>query len=255
MPTKSSDEDVEDKRNELKRIFDDGYPFPQESYRYVFYFLEIIHSLGSNNAVFPFESVSDIQDLLRRQWAGFVFDALTRDKTVPSEALLELSEGVERIEAQLRLLAEGRQEDDTGDRRRVAIDLSRLTARFDLDDLERTQAKIAELLGDILRDYRGAGRITFRERWELEHVDRWMSRLPELTKAYKWSDTVPVTEVFKQVQYTWYKNRADVPYRALLELQAIVEAMSPEDQTIFRNTLRARFNELFEQETDDDLPF
>jgi hypothetical protein len=36
----------------VKRRFDDTYPFPQEAYRYVFYFLDIIRQLDTNNAIF-----------------------------------------------------------------------------------------------------------------------------------------------------------------------------------------------------------
>lgn len=54
------DGQVSEVRAEQRQVFERRYPFPQSSYRFVFRFLDVIHGLQTNNAIFPFETVDEV---------------------------------------------------------------------------------------------------------------------------------------------------------------------------------------------------
>jgi len=121
---KVQDDQIQSVKGNLKQEFDSTYPFPQDAYRYIFYFLEIIHGLDLNNAVFPFESFEDVRDTLRKQWAGFVHDALTKERTVAMEQVEALALKLDKIEYQMRLIADIK--GTTPGDNKVTIDITKL---------------------------------------------------------------------------------------------------------------------------------
>ena len=94
------DHKIDDTKKKLKEGYDSTYPFPQDAYKYVFYFLDILYSLDINNAIYPFESFENIRDSLRKQWAGFFYDSLTKERTVSIEKVERLENRLEKIEGQ-----------------------------------------------------------------------------------------------------------------------------------------------------------
>lgn len=64
------DDKTDEIKAEIKKDFDNTFIFPFESYKYVFYFLEIVYDQKENNAINSFETFLDIKDSLRKQWAG-----------------------------------------------------------------------------------------------------------------------------------------------------------------------------------------
>lgn len=255
------DDQIEQTRNKIKKQYDKNYPFPQGAYQYVFYFLDIIYSLDINNARYPFESFEDIREILRKQWAGFVYDALTKESTVSIEKIELLGKKLERIEHQLKLLAESTKV--TGENNQITINLDKLTNDMDIDNLEEVQNKIDKLLLAILKDSLYQPRFELKEIMGETEALKFIETIDEIVKSYKWSKVVPLKELMKNLKYAYWKDRTDIPYKALLELSVITNSLSEEDKTYLLKTISSKFNELYvpdqevsnDEPSGDDIPF
>lgn len=76
-----SDDKTSEVKEQIKIEFDKTYPFPYDSYRYIFYFIEIVYELKENNAVNTFETFIDIKDSLREYFGESV--PLVSEQSVP----------------------------------------------------------------------------------------------------------------------------------------------------------------------------
>lgn len=248
---KVDDDDVEKTRAIIKEKFDSTYPFPQDAYRYIFYFLEMIYGLDINNAVFPFESFEEIKDVLRKQWAGFFFEALTKEKTIAIEKVELLGKKLERIEHQLRLLAESSTAAQDNNKR--TIDVKRLASEFDIADLEQVQQKIDEAINIILYTEEDdwapyERRFTLYEYFDIAKASNWLTHMDTLIQDYKWSKHIPITEIMQGLKYKYWTKRANVPYKSLFELCGIFNGLDAADRDAFLNTISLKLNELYEPE-------
>lgn len=247
---KIEDSDIDKARIAAKERFDATYPFPQDAYRYVFNFLEIIYNLDINNAVFPFESFEDIRDTLRKQWAGFFYDALTKERTIALERVEQLGKRLDKIEHHLRVLA------DSGslsqDRNKITIDIKKLAKEFDIADLEGIQERIHKAMDSVLYyedDYgRAFPRITLRDKIKAETVARWFEHLNKLIQNYKWSQSIPITEIITGMRYVYWKDRTEVPYKVLFELSGIFNSLNGADRDALLNTVALECNKRYEPE-------
>lgn len=248
----------------LKKEFDDSYPFPQDQYRYVFYFLDILSSLERDNAVVGFETFDDIREHLRKQWAGLVYEALVRAATVSVGELASIDKRLERIENQIKAFAQSGTDAFNGMR---TIDLTKLASEIDLESLKATQEKIESLLRSILiHDYETEfgeptfeNRIQFNQRFTSQNVKDWLGGLLAVLTSYKWSKTIPITELGWPVKYGFWKDHGDVPYEALFELHAISSRLSDVDRESLVVTIMRQFNQRYvapkPQVSGDDIPF
>jgi hypothetical protein len=243
---KVDDNDVEKTRKTVKERFDSTYHFAQDAYRYIFYFLDIIYNLDINNAVFPFESFEDIKDMLRKQWAGFFYEALTKERTIAIEEVERLGKKLERVEHQLRLLTINSSIENDNDKR--TIDIKKLVSEFDLADLEQVQQIINKTLNDILRDELGQRRVTLNKKFNAKSASEWLAHLNILIQNYKWSEYIPITEIMHGMRYRYWENRVDVPYKSLFELCGIFNSLEDKDKEAFCNTISLKLNGYFESE-------
>ncbi|KWT82651.1 DUF4062 domain-containing protein [Candidatus Magnetominusculus xianensis] len=219
---KIEEADDEKKRQLKKEQFDASYHFPHNAYRYIFYFLDIIQTLDTNNAVFPFESFDDIKKTLRKQWAGFFYDSLTRQRNIAVEKVELLGKRLDRIEHHLRTLAES--STASKDRNKSTIDIKEFTSEFNIAELEQMQEKIDDIISEIIYfddGYRCKQRISFNKHFDLHLTSTWLFSLLTLIQTHKWSKFIPITEIFKGYDFIYWKDVADVPYKTLSELGSI----------------------------------
>ena len=248
---------IEQTRDKIKKQYDLSYPFPQEAYQYVFYFLDIVYSLDINNARYPFESFEDIKEILRKQWAGYVYDSLTKESTVSIEKVELLGKKLEKIEHQLKLIAESTKV--TGDKNKITIDLRKLSTGMDIENLVEMQDKIDLLLKSVLENERFLPRLQFKRKVNEKESDMFLDTLNEVVKNFKWSKFVPITELFNASKYAYWTDRADVPDKTLLEISIITNNLSEDDRKLLLKTISMKFNEQFEPDKElipeDDVPF
>jgi hypothetical protein len=258
-----ADNKIEITKYSTKKDFDITYPFPYESYKYVFYFLDIIHELKEGNAYNTFESFGDIKESLKKQWAGFMYESLSKkDKKIDS-VIKPLEDRIFHIDSNIKKLLEAK---TTTSESKISFDIAKLTRDVNLDNLEAIQIKVDQILTSIFCyesvdfqsiDTNFPKRIWFDKKFDSELTKKWLESIKELVKIYKWSKHLLVKDIFKGFQVSkWMKHHTEIPYKNIFELNSLYESFSKEDKIIFVNTVMQRFNDSYEApKIEDDLPF
>jgi hypothetical protein len=240
------------------------YHYPQESYKFIFNFLEIISNLTTNNAQITFETFDDIKNSLRKQWGGLVYDALSKPNNISADIVKEIGQKLEKIEQQIKALVSSRNETGTNDKT-ISFDITKIVNQLSIDDLIEVQKNLLNSLEDIMFEDK-RNRIKFREKWKAKSVLTWLESLEAIVNDYKWSATVDLENVFHykivKIDYVFYPRRKEVPYPAILKLYTIFKGIPESEKTSFCNTILNFFNnKCFEEKkqepdtTPDGLPF
>lgn len=262
------DDKTSEVKAQIKKDFDKTFFFPFESYKYMFYFLEIVYEQKENNAINTFETFIDVKDSLRKQWAGFMYESLTRrDKNV-SSVIQPLEGKIDKIEKSLSKLIESRTVDNEN---KLSFDLTVLSRENNLDNLESLQNKISQLLYDIIKydlwtedgDNAVGQRVYFDKLFTSETAKSWLDSLQVLTQSFKWSKSIHCETVFKGYSLTKFNRwHFEIPYKTLFELYTIYNSLNDIDKIGLTNTVAQELNKSYEKpptpKTDtsaDDLPF
>ncbi len=255
-----ADEDVQKTKNHLKKKFDTGYPFPQDAYRYIFYFLDEIYNLDINNAVYPFESFDNIKESLRKQWAGFFYEALTTRQTVAIDKIELLEKKLGKIEYQLKLLSDGiisRNENNT-----ISIDIASFSKELDIENLSEIQDKIDSILFEMLYGIEENAfepysykLLSFREKITPEKAAEWLKHIGNIVKEYKWSKNISAEVIFSDLPYEFKAGSYNLSHKLLLELYGISSRLSAKDQVALSKTVAAKINDCFEESIPEQEPF
>lgn len=251
-----ADENVEETKKRIKYDFDNKYFFQQSSYKYIFYFLDLIYDLRKNNAVIPFESFDEIKTNLRKQWAGFIYDAITSNSQVPINIIKPLTLKVENIETKINKLLETKTINKGS---KITFDLSDISSEINFENLAAVQNRIYSIISDLLTDgFRN--RIIFRSELNKEMLSNWLENLDKIIKNYKWSKYIDINIIFRGMgKYSYWKNRAEIPYDSIFKLYQLYISISDEDKDSFLNYILSEFNKYYNlnelEPSEDDLPF
>ena len=261
-------EKIEDVKNDIKTKFDANYHFPYDSYKYVFYFIDIIYDLKENNAINTFESFADVKDNLKKQWAGFMYESLTRKDKVANALIQPLEIKLDKIDKNISKLFESKSVDSN----KLSFDLNSLIRESNIENLEEIKDKIQDLLFDI-RYYKywnedigetNAKRIYFNKEFTDQAAKSWLDSLKELIQSFKWSKQIDCKIVFKGYNLSRFnKYNYEIPYKTLFELFTIYNGLNKEDKTGLYNTVALELNKNFDEpkppvskiSDPDDLPF
>jgi len=229
---------IESVKQQVRQDFDGRYLFPQTQYKYIFYFLDLIHELEANNAIFPFETFDDIRNALLTQWAGLMYESLERRTKIPASSIASLEAKVEKIESYMGKLLETK-ESQKGTYK-ISFDLTKFTSSIEIDQLEKLKSKIDDLVTEILYDrdnLKVVMRGFFHSKPTIEQARKLVSTLPNLLKEYKWSRTLKFAEVFKNMPLSFYEKYQHIPYRSLFEFEQLYQNMDTEGKNALLNTL------------------
>lgn len=262
------DDKTAEVKAEIKSNFDESYHFPYDSYRYIFYFLEIVYDLKENNAINTFETFIDIKDSLRKQWAGFLYESLTRKEKNVSVVIQPLESKIDRIEKNLGKLFESK---TNANENKLTFDLTALSRETNLDNLETLKEKINQLLFDIrIYDYwtddgenHTGQKVFFNKRFTNQMAQEWLESLKSLTQSFKWSKLIHCETVFKGFPLSKYnKWNNEILYKTLFELFTLYNSLEGDDKVGLANTVAHELNKNYEKpptpkndKIDDDLPF
>ena len=258
-------EKIESTKLVIKKEFDQTYPFPYDSYRYVFYFLDIIIELKEGNAYNTFESFGDIKESLKKQWAGFMHENLSKKDKKLEASIKPIEEKLTHIDSNIKKLLEAK---TTSNEKEISFDISKLARDISVDKLEQLQIKVDQILSAIFcfEDSTFFGgeisypkKVWFNNKFDHALTKKWVEYVKTLVNDYKWSKYLSVRDIFKGYHLIKFVPAyTEVPYKSLFELNSLYEALSKEDQTNFINTVMQRFNGAFEApkpQESDDLPF
>ena len=257
------EDQVETVRQKLRQKFDAGYPFSQNQYKYVFYFLDLIHDLPTGNAIITFETFEDIKEGLKKQWAGLMYEALERSTTFAASDLISFDKKIGKIEKYLNELLTTKQSKPSSSK--ITFDLSKLTTDIEFENLEQLKEKIDTNISGLLREVDRSGihrRGEFYKKPTLKWIKQWLESLPSIIKKYKWSKNILFKDLFlvNNMGGAWYPGYDDIPYRYVFEINQIYETLDAEGQKALLNTIVKKIEPFVTEpdeppEPEDDIPF
>jgi len=266
-----SDDKVKGVRQNLKEQFDSSYHFPRESYKFVFYFLDVIYNLAEGTAVSSFESFNDIKESLKKQWAGLIYEALSR-KGSKENIISSLEDKILNIDKNLNKLINSKTSENGVS---LTFDISNLARNIDIEALTELKSKIQNSLWNICNfeeednwgNTHWEKRIAFNKRLSDANVKEWLEGLQSIVRSYKWSNSINAENLFEGIPLKNYNRyNSDINYKLVLELYSIYDSLSDgDDKDSFVSTVCQEFNKCYEmtnptivQEApgeEDDLPF
>ncbi len=257
------DDKIEETKLILKKEFDKLYPFPYDSYVYVFYFMDIIYELKEGNACNTFESFGDIKESLKKQWAGFMHENLTKKDKKLEATIKPLEEKISHIDSNIKKLLESKTSTNNS---KISFDITKLTRDINLESLETIQTTIDQTLNSIFCyekfndfSFTYEKRMWFGKQFDSIKTKNWLESLKDLVQNYKWSKFLMIKDIFKGFDMSKYmKHHTEIPYKVIFELNSLYESFSKEDKISFINTVMRRFNDAYEAPKiadDDNLPF
>ncbi len=258
--------------NRLKAEFRAKYFFPQDSYKFIFNFLDLVYSLESNNAIIPYESFDDIKNSLRKQWAGFMYDSILEKNSVPSSFVDKVDKKMDKIEYQLRTLIDN-QLNEKKDETKLSFDLRKIITEQSLDDFEELRDKIFNLVNEIFVDTDWNGnyyeRLTFLEKVEKADFIKWIDSLDNALLKLKWAKTISINIIFQNLPtpFTSYYENEEISTKIPTEFGVIMKdlknRLEEEEYNNLLDVLIIEFNKHYHEqvqnndvtEINDPLPF
>lgn len=267
-----ADDKVRDVRLAQKEQFDTKYHFPRESYKFVFYFLDVIYNLAEGTAVSSFESFNDIKENLKKQWAGLIYEALTR-KGNKESIINSLEEKIINIDKNLHKLLQSKTSENGAS---LTFDISNLKRSNDIQELDELKDQVYGSLWNICNfesdDNWGNShyekRIAFSRKLDNIEVRTWLDGLKSIMQSYKWSNSINAENLFEGLPLKHYdKYNSDINYKLILELYSIYGSLrEEEDKTSFVSTVCQELNKCYDGDSadavnvqapgeEDELPF
>lgn len=250
---KLSDENAENKLK-VRREFDDTYPFPHDSYRNLFRFIEKIYA--ENVGVQTFEFSTDIKDCLKLQWAGAMYTFLTKDKTIPMQEVQNLSQKIDGISATLRSLLEGKDSKED----KLSFDLSSIRAAQNLSGIDEIKKQVFGYLEEVLTA-NGTFAVELQQNASVnkQEVENWINGLISNVEIFKWRPYISLKDLFSSFgnKFVIWSGRKDKVSTTLtiefcLTMQSLKEKLATDDYESLLVAIYKRFEEI---PVDDGLPF
>lgn len=266
---KPKPEEIEKLKFETQKNFDLNYHFPENQYKSLFKFIELIYEQKTNNAVFTFDNVEEIKNSLKRQWSGFIFQHLTEyqlhnKKNEEVESLQQISNKLSNLEEIIKELVSGKKETENS----LSIDITNLKATISGITFDNARDLLDSSINHILEeiDYYNepSKRIIFTKTLLKSEILNWLNSLEEIITNYKWSKFVSVTTLFKALNYRYYQSYENVPIQHIVDLWSLYKDLNESEKESFANTILSKFEKFVDLSHedyssdypgDDDIPF
>ncbi len=250
-----SDEDTIKSIQHVRQSVDNTYPFPQPSYKYIFHFLDVITELKVNNAVFQFEDFDDITEQLRRQWAGFMYEALTTSQNVPSRIVQEFTSRFDNLENIIRQMVVSKTEREPG---QISLNIEDISKSLAPAELQQAQDVLLQSLNCFIQGEYKQERGYMTQAPDVAAVKTWIESLGQLLSNYKWAKSIPFTEVFTglKVPLNYYTKRdQEIPTIEIMRLYGLYQNLPEQEHKSFAQTVLLKLNPIIRPESEDDIPF
>lgn len=250
---KLSDDNLENK-SKIRKEFDDSYPFPNDSYRKLFRFIEKIYT--ENIGVQTFEYSSDIKDSLKQQWAGAMFTFLTKDNSVSMQEVINLTQKIDSISLTLKSLLESKEQNED----KLSFDLSSIQVSQKKSGLEEIKKQVFGFLEEILMsDKFSIIELLQNETITQKDVENWIQYLLNNIEVFKWRPYILIEDIFstfrnKLIFLRGRKDRVgtELTINFCLIMRTLKDKLSPNDYKSLLIAVHKRFQEI---PKDDGLPF
>lgn len=235
------DKDINVEKHKIKVEVDKSYPFPKKSYKYIFYFLDKIYELKTNNAFFPFESSQDIKENLKKQWAGFLQERLKKREESNSFEKVEMKKMSDKLSKIERLLEDLNIQELLNTKKKLSEGTSGILSN---SQFEEKQRMLYESLNNIFcydevddwtEEISKAYRFKFMFTPSVEKITRWLDNLENLVKEYKWSLKIQSSKVFSGFFEGECKKgyNAEIDYKSILVLSELYKSLEEQEKQSF----------------------
>lgn len=191
--------------------FSNSYQYPQKSYKYIFYFLDIVYDLKTNNYREVYETFQEIRESLKKQWAGFMYDSINTEHIVSSTEIDKLCNQVAKLENQIKLLVENKTSNTNGS---MTFDIKALADNLNLQEINEIKTKTETYISDIFCYVNNFGDISNRigvvRTISEQDIREWIDSLETIIVNYKWSNYISIDIVFSSLKnkYAAYVNES-----------------------------------------------
>lgn len=247
------DNDTEKVTQETRKRFDNTYHFPSENYKYLFYFLDMIYDLKTNNAIYPFEVSEEIKSHLKKQWASMMHTTLTAPRdTIAHDGI---APKIDRIEKLLQQVLSTKSESGNA----ISFDISKISDAMLTTELENAQAIVDDAINSMMHAYNNKYH-SFTKTISKPRAKKWLSDLSEIVRKYKWSKTIPFSVLFQGFNYTYYSDYEHVQFSEILKFFSLYNSLIEEEKDSFIDTIEMKLNTYYkssepEFDPEDDIPF
>lgn len=259
-----SEEEAKKKSEGLRKEFDEKYPFLKNSYKYIFYFLDIIYGLKVNNARFVFENFENIKEQLKKQWAGFMYNQLVNERLEKSidssnKYLKEICDKVDKIDKMLRTsFIEDRSKDKEDI---ISFDVKKIKKSIKTIGIEKSIEILDNALERIVEEISTGSNLGFKyrrgtitEEITRKKIIEWLGNIEDILKKYKWSKTISFTELFSNFSLKYYKNINDTILRKDIEdIYNIYMKVPSKDINSFASSVQKKIEILYEKTSDGEV--
>ncbi len=239
--------------SEFTNEYNKTYPFPQESYRHIFKFLELTESLNKNNALYTFESFDEIKEALKKQWAALFYTALRSERSSKILSNEEINEKLSKIESHIEMIAKEFEKKPGRDKKNP----SPLSEEIHKEQAHKLQEKVSFLLDSFFLE-NGESRIArITKKTSTEEAIKAFDQIKELLKKFKLSKTIPIEEIFHPEiigRMEYFPSISGIPYASLQSLISIKESLEADEQNALYTEFTRRLN-YYQKDLDDELPF
>jgi len=237
---------IRKEREKVRQDFDSSFPFNQIEHKHIFRFLDEIYGLKVNNGVFEFESFVDIEKQLKKQWAGYLYESLSRKSKMQkekeaSEAFVQINNKLDEIEGVLNSFTIY----NTDNEESIAkIDVKKAKDAKEEIDLEQKIHILDASLNDML-----FGKVERKTNEKLtdDLIIAWLDTLEKNIQKYTWVGHVLCEDVISALSdiYGCYRNIGINPdsMEYLLQLYNGVKG-NKEELESFIFAIKTKFTEL-----------
>lgn len=246
------DKDINTEKNKIKIEVDKSYPFPKKSYKYIFYFLDKIYELRTNNAFFPFESSQDIKENLKKQWAGFLQERLKRREESNSFEKMEIKKMSDKLTKIERFLEDLNIQELLNTKKELSEGSSVLLSD---SQFEEKQKMLYESLNNIFcfddtNEWTGDFEIGYRFNFtfvpSIVQISKWLENLENLVKEYKWSLKIPSNKVFKGFFEGEIKKgfNNEIDYNSISILSELYKSLEEKEKESFIKSIELELSKM-----------
>lgn len=241
-----SREDTENEKNRIKKEVDSNYPFPKDSYKYIFAFLDEIGELKKGNAYYRFENSIDIKDNLKKQWAFFIQESIRKyceevKEKEDKDELKEISKKLNQVYETISSLGKVENNNDK-------LNIENLLKVVEINNLTEIQGRLSKVLDKLLKEnnpfLNNPYTISLKTVPNDDQIKEWLESLKEILKVFKWSERIKLTKLFEEANFNFQSiQERTVNYRDILELYKFYEG-SNSDEKPFINRIREEFEKI-----------
>lgn len=254
-----TEERKESINSSIKKDLDRKYHFAKKSYKYVFHFLDSINELNLNNSYFEFENSEDIKFNIKKQFAGYLYNALkhTQEKLIDKIGVEKKTlDKLEQFEKVLTSLADSLKDSN----QQQAINLSTFINVAEVSELADLREQFDNSAQDVFcyfvqgnyynEEDHYVPRVAFTEDLRNDagftKISKWVNSLKDFVNTYKWTQNISSEIVFSEFSCKLNKMYSNIPLYALERLAALYE-LDPEKNS-FIKSIQSKFIPLIEQE-------